>query len=347
MPPRLRLYEFLRSRRQQIPRSAKGMGPYVRCPDRIGKLVSQEEMAEALEVSRQWYGLLETGAAHASPALLNRISSVLSLQYDEHVELFRLAIPELGGSGSDGHPQLRGELSFDASSAFALTASSRSDVETTARLLDGLREQYLSGNQWPSHLRPRVLGSWLRSQSALVDPSRMAAAVRIDREVEIRELRERNEQLLLAAQEVIQSLIIELGHAGFGIIVTDNNGCVLQVEGERDVRCRLEKVEVRPGGDMHEDASGTNAIGTALADFRPIQVTGGEHFIEAWQGLTCSAALIHDPQTAQVIGVLDITGNYNLARGPLLGLIMQSALEIEEALAVIKGEASRKSVSGA
>jgi DNA-binding XRE family transcriptional regulator len=157
-PPSPRLGAFLSRRRQQIDRTARSLGPYLRLAERIGKRVSQEEMAEALDVTRQWYGMLEVDAAHASAALLNRISSVLSLQYDEHVELLRLGIPELDVTGSDdpAEVQLLDALSFAASAA--LTASSSSHLEAAARLVDELRQQYFSGALRPSHLRPGIFG---------------------------------------------------------------------------------------------------------------------------------------------------------------------------------------------
>ncbi len=57
-----------------------------------------------------------------------------------------------------------------------------------------------------------------------------------------------------------------------------------------------------------EGGAGTNAIGTALAAKHAVQVFATEHFNEVVQSWTCAAAPVHDPDTGQVIGVIDLTG---------------------------------------
>jgi GAF domain len=57
-----------------------------------------------------------------------------------------------------------------------------------------------------------------------------------------------------------------------------------------------------------EGGAGTNAIGTALAAEHAVQVFATEHFNEVVQAWTCAAAPVSDPDTGQVIGVIDLTG---------------------------------------
>jgi transcriptional regulator with XRE-family HTH domain len=92
---------FLKEHRRLIPREATALGPYPRLPVRRGKLVTQEEIAEAIGVSRVWYAMLESGAAlRASPKLLTRLASALSLPAESREMLFRLALPKLSVGGS-------------------------------------------------------------------------------------------------------------------------------------------------------------------------------------------------------------------------------------------------------
>jgi transcriptional regulator with XRE-family HTH domain len=88
------LRKVLKSWRQRVDRNVETLGPFPRWAARIGKPVTQEEMADTLEVSRQWYAMLEAGVARTSAALLDRISSALSLTPRERMQLFRLALPE-------------------------------------------------------------------------------------------------------------------------------------------------------------------------------------------------------------------------------------------------------------
>ncbi len=68
----------------------------MRQPARRGKVVTQEELAEAIGVSRVWYAMLESGTAlKTSPRLLTRLAEVLALSDERRAVLFRLALPEI------------------------------------------------------------------------------------------------------------------------------------------------------------------------------------------------------------------------------------------------------------
>ena len=72
---RSRLFgEMLRGCRTAIPAGMKALGPFARASSRVGKVVSQEELAEATGISRYWYGCLETGRpGRPSAELLERL----------------------------------------------------------------------------------------------------------------------------------------------------------------------------------------------------------------------------------------------------------------------------------
>jgi transcriptional regulator with XRE-family HTH domain len=87
---------FLKEQRRRIPRDVPSLGPYLRLPSRRGKVVTQEELAEAIGVSRVWYAMLESGAAlNTSPRLLARLADTLDLSDESRQVLFKLALPEL------------------------------------------------------------------------------------------------------------------------------------------------------------------------------------------------------------------------------------------------------------
>jgi transcriptional regulator with XRE-family HTH domain len=101
-PPRSEFASFLRARRCSIPWDARALGSWERLPIRHGRPVTQEEVAEAVGVSRNWYGLLENGAAvRASTKLLNRLAKVFAFTLEERTKLFTLAIPEIAQCESE------------------------------------------------------------------------------------------------------------------------------------------------------------------------------------------------------------------------------------------------------
>ena len=75
----MQLNAFLKYHRTRISPQATALGPYRRLPSRRGRIVSQEELAEFIGVSRPWYATLESDpAVRPSTALLERIASALS-----------------------------------------------------------------------------------------------------------------------------------------------------------------------------------------------------------------------------------------------------------------------------
>ena len=91
-----RFSELLRRYRLGIPVEAKALGNFRRLPNRVGKIVSQEEFAEAIGVSRCWYGMLEAGRPiRPSIALLERICDALMLDEPNRLQLVELGLPAL------------------------------------------------------------------------------------------------------------------------------------------------------------------------------------------------------------------------------------------------------------
>jgi transcriptional regulator with XRE-family HTH domain len=87
---------LLKNCRKRIASDQESLGPYTRIPLRVGKPVTQEELAEAVGITREWYALLESGRSPgASSRLLSRLADVLMLDSAEHAELLRLVRPEL------------------------------------------------------------------------------------------------------------------------------------------------------------------------------------------------------------------------------------------------------------
>jgi len=90
------LHRFVRERRMRLAPESRFLGESQRLPIRVGKPVTQEEIAEHLGISRGWYARFEAGApAGFSVPLLSRLADMLLLFASERAELMRLAKPEL------------------------------------------------------------------------------------------------------------------------------------------------------------------------------------------------------------------------------------------------------------
>ena len=169
-----------------------------------------------------------------------------------------------------------------------------------------------------SHQRSAGLGL-TRSEMAGIEPM-----VRSD----LKQARERNQRLYLHAAPVMHMLFEQIINTESMIVLTDAAGTILHSVGDDEFLQRADKVALASGANWAEHSKGTNAIDTALFEGAPTLVHGPEHFIHANSFLTCSAAPIFDPR-GNMLGVLDVTGDYRSYHQHTMGLVRMSARMIE------------------
>src|SRR5216683_2738908 len=173
-------------------------------------------------------------------------------------------------------------------------------------------------------------GLSIASPSEIEHPARRYAPLAIARESQLQNLREANEVLVRATRSVMSHLTDFLAASGYVVVLSDARGRLLDVVGDTAIRRRLARIDFVPGGDWSEAAAGTNAIGTALADGHGVQLMAAEHYCDGWQDLTCTAAPIRHPFTGEVMGILDVTGDYRLIRSFLTNTLAEATLEASQ-----------------
>jgi signal transduction histidine kinase len=114
------------------------------------------------------------------------------------------------------------------------------------------------------------------------------------------------------------------------IVVSDAQGVLLELEGNARVRSRAaDSMNFTEGALWSEGGAGTNAVGTALAADHAVQIFASEHFVEVVQAWTCSAAPVHDPDTGELLGVIDLTGLKKRVHPDSLAVAVAAAFAIE------------------
>jgi hypothetical protein len=181
----------------------------------------------------------------------------------------------------------------------------------------------------PEILRSQIADSWRRSFAAGVDPvaHRLAPVVADDEEVQTRW---EAHPLARAAPLIRECLAATAEEAGYLLVVSDAAGVLLMIEGNPTIRLRAaDDMNFAEGTLWSEPGTGTNAIGTALAVDHAVQVFGAEHFNEDVQRWTCSAAPIHDPDTGEPVGVIDLTGDVSTVHPASLAVATATARAVE------------------
>jgi transcriptional regulator of acetoin/glycerol metabolism len=191
--------------------------------------------------------------------------------------------------------------------------------------------RFLSDGTFPDSLRPVIAKSWERCLTNHIDPlKRRADIVCMDENLKAR--REINQVLLEAALPWMDEMYQCYSNQTISVVVCDSHGVILDGRATTGTWAKLERNNFVPGADWSEKRAGTNAIGTALTEQKPVQVFSAEHFCQGWHPWVCSAAPVKDPVTRTLLGVLDVTGKKSLVQAHDLHMVMMQAKKIEQTI---------------
>jgi len=182
-------------------------------------------------------------------------------------------------------------------------------------------------------VRKIIIDSWERCNEFGVD-SENGRGTRIS-EHEINEIIKKNSELINVAIPLMKKMYQVVKGSGFSVMLTDENGYVLETIGDEDIMKKAVELNFVKGAIWTEEAVGTNAIGTAIHMDQPIQTVGMEHYCKIQQSWTCSAATIHD-ENGNIIGCIDMSGECEKAHIHTLGMVITAAYSIESQMELIK-----------
>ncbi|ODY31585.1 sigma-54-dependent Fis family transcriptional regulator [Vibrio parahaemolyticus] len=159
--------------------------------------------------------------------------------------------------------------------------------------------QHISDNNWLST-------SWIRSEQAGLKQRRRPEDIRVTPAT----LQDRRHQLNFLLETVTQFALPLFNqifaHSDSRLILTDADGVIIGSWGQPKFREKLTEIALSSGACWQEKVKGTNAIGTAIIEAKPVSVIGDQHFIQHHRFISCSANPIFD-HLGHLIGILDIT----------------------------------------
>ncbi|MFD8408453.1 GAF domain-containing protein [Streptomyces anulatus] len=194
----------------------------------------------------------------------------------------------------------------DTGSAGVVRVTGQGAGRQATRSLHRARESRLAGARSRVAPRAEIDASWDRVVRSGIDPDQSPESELLQAdEIEHR----RRSTALGELMPLLRAGLASIADAAQQImVVTDTEGRVLWRQGNTAVLRRAQDICLEEGAAWAEAATGTNAIGTALAARVPIQVHSAEHFIRALHGWTCAAAPVRDPRDGRLIGIVDISG---------------------------------------
>ena len=172
-----------------------------------------------------------------------------------------------------------------------------------------------------------ILQSWQRCLRLGLE-AQSHPAIEPVTEADLRRMRERHEKLWRLARAELEALATDAMSTGSIVILTDEDGWILDAEGSTGFLNKAGRVALMPGACWSETQVGTNAIGTAIVEGRAVEVRGGEHYFAPHSILSCSATPVYDP-FGHLVGVLDISGEASVHHVHALGLARLAVANIE------------------
>jgi hypothetical protein len=177
------------------------------------------------------------------------------------------------------------------------------DPRSYARLMSAVYDATMAGHRAPARPREVIGDSWQRLLASGIEPSDTPVV-----ETGGLEALRRASGLMEVLDEISHGLESLVADGENILVVADAQGRVLWRSGSPAVLSNADRLGFVEGAHWGEGAVGTNAIGTALAAQRAVQVFSAEHFLRSHHAWTCAGAPIRDPRTGQVIGVVDVSG---------------------------------------
>jgi hypothetical protein len=179
------------------------------------------------------------------------------------------------------------------------------DPRRYARLLSAVYDATMAGDRTPARPREVIAESWNRLLTKGIDPDRLLPP---DVDTSGLDMLRQSSGLLAVLDDVSRGLESVIDDGENILVIADARGRVLWRSGSRRLLGHADRLGFVEGASWSENSVGTNAIGTALASHRAVQIFSAEHFLRSHHPWTCAGAPIRDPRTGHVIGVVDVSG---------------------------------------
>ncbi|MGW5416082.1 GAF domain-containing protein, partial [Actinomadura geliboluensis] len=175
----------------------------------------------------------------------------------------------------------------------------------------------------PVAVRLPISESWRRSRDAGVDAGVQAAPLVYERDVlaDARDVHPLQPHLPML-ESLLRRVADETEHL---MVITDADGHVLWTQGPPAARRAADAIGLTEGFRWAEDAVGTNGIGTAIAAGRPEYVYAAEHVAHVLHRWSCAGAPIIDPDSARVVGCIDVSATVAALHPATVALVAAAA----------------------
>ena len=214
----------------------------------------------------------------------------------------------------------------------SLAFHSTNELPVKLKELENHWEHFMLENEKSvfNQIRKDVLDSWKRCQEYGVNPLQKQTNIKMNEDILMEEIRQ--SKLYDVSLPIIDEFHHQIQGTDHLITLGDHEGKIIHLKGDHKILNKAAEMNFVIGADWSEQAAGSNAIGTALAAKKPIQILSSEHYCQGVHPWVCSSAPIRDPRTKEILGIIDLTGPSTNAQPHSLSLVQNVSQIIEQNL---------------
>ncbi|TWH47669.1 sigma-54-dependent Fis family transcriptional regulator [Sporomusa sp. KB1] len=203
-----------------------------------------------------------------------------------------------------------------------------------------LLKSFIRGNDTRviNKVPPPIFQSWKRCRGLNVNHEQLFQDD-ILQSYRLNELLDRSEQLIRTAKPILQHIFSLLRRGKYQILLSNNEGYILETLGDPSFVNKTEKIFLTPGVNWRENLKGTNGIGTVLIEQIPLVIPGWTHYSLPVSFLDCWASPI-SASDGTLIGVLNISGEAGAKHNHVMEITTIGATMIAQSLAIAEMKAS-------
>jgi transcriptional regulator with PAS, ATPase and Fis domain len=141
--------------------------------------------------------------------------------------------------------------------------------------------------------------------------------------------------LIDVAKPLMRELFAIVNNSGFSVTLTDENSCLLDFVGDKDIiENSVNKENFVLGSYWTPDCLGNTAIYTSIKYLKPIQLVGNEHYLYNYGDWTCSSSPII--VNGKLIGAISMKGYSKHTHLHTLGMVVAATKSIEGQLLILE-----------
>ena len=150
--------------------------------------------------------------------------------------------------------------------------------------------------------------------------------------------------LCRAAAPVLDRLKDSFADVPVAMVLSDAHGRIVWRHAARRQRLVMDRASAAEGFDYSERSVGTNGIGTALVERRPVLVRGPEHYNALLEELTCASTPIVEPGTGRLLGSFSLACSIREVHALMAVMAGDIGCQIEARILDQAGERRRRLV---